>query len=260
MNQANWYACDYHGGILMIQEDTVAHAPTLWVPSGTYNNDTVVSAASDTPNAILYYTTNGTEPTQASAVFPTSGLTLSGTTTLKVKAFHPYLSPSSTTTGVYTFTVSTPTFSPGGTLIQPETGRDVSILSNTNNVVIYYTMDGLIPTQASTLYTGPIHLAVGPATINAIAFRANYQASTVATASWIQPTLPAPQINPSNGQIYQRKRREYQRIGPDLLHPRRQRTHPAIAGVHGPIPYHPTAVAAHQELPGTVTSRARRHP
>lgn len=54
---------------------------------------------------------------------------------------------------------------------------DVTISSGTKNAVIYYTTDGSTPTNASTLYTGPVNVTEENTVISAIAYADGYSAS-----------------------------------------------------------------------------------
>lgn len=67
------------------------------------------------------------------------------------------------------------------------TGTEVTIVSTTPNAIIYYTLDGTVPSNRSILYTGPFVITVPPAAlvIRAIAVSAGFEESDVATESII---------------------------------------------------------------------------
>lgn len=60
--------------------------PTASPEAGTYDSPQVVSLSCITPDAILYYTTDGSEPTDESTLYE-SPITISQTTTLKVRGY-----------------------------------------------------------------------------------------------------------------------------------------------------------------------------
>ena len=70
-------------------------------------------------------------------------------------------------------------------------GHTATLSDTTPGSVLHYTTDGSIPTQYSTVYSGPILVSQGAA-LSAIAFAPGYPPSNVATA-----TAPAPSQNNS---------------------------------------------------------------
>jgi hypothetical protein len=90
---------------------------------------------------------------------------------------------------VFTPAASTPSISP------PWSGGsdpvDVELASGTPDAQIYYTLDGSEPTQASDLYTGPVHLST-PTTLKAKAFKAGWAPSQTAEGSFLSDDLPVP--------------------------------------------------------------------
>ncbi|MCQ2272631.1 MAG: chitobiase/beta-hexosaminidase C-terminal domain-containing protein [Bacteroidales bacterium] len=71
---------------------------------------------------------------------------------------------------------------------------EVAISSNTADAIIYYTMDGSEPTDASDVYSSPITLNVpGTYTVKAIAMAENWENSTVASATFtvVEPVIPS---------------------------------------------------------------------
>jgi hypothetical protein len=78
-------------------------------------------------------------------------------------------------------TVATPIFSPAaGTYSSTQT---VTISTYTAGATIYYTTDGSTPTPLSTVYTGPISVAVWQ-TVNAIAVLSGWTDSDVGSATY----------------------------------------------------------------------------
>ncbi len=81
-----------------------AATPTFDPPGGLYTNPVSVSISSATPGAIIYYTTDGSNPTTGSAVY-TTPITISATTTLKAMATAPGLDNSFVASATYIFPV-----------------------------------------------------------------------------------------------------------------------------------------------------------
>lgn len=77
--------------------------------------------------------------------------------------------------------VSNPTFNPpAGFYDEP---IEVEITTSTDGASIYYTLDGTIPSQESTLYVGTISIDT-PTTIKAIGYALDYEPSAVVTADY----------------------------------------------------------------------------
>lgn len=101
-----------------------------------------------------------------------------------------YAQDTITDLGMHTFNpgggemAETPMFDPaGGAYINP---INVSITSDTPSASIYYTTNGDIPTDSSTLYTGPIAISSNT-TLKAIAYKDGYLPSSVASATYSFP-------------------------------------------------------------------------
>lgn len=171
---------------------TVAN-PTFNPPGGTFTSAQSVSMSCATPDVTIRYTTNGSEPTEASQAYddPVS-IPLGTTITLKARAFRAEWIPSQTTTGVYnvTGTVTPPEFSP------PEgiygTPVNVVISTSTQGAEIRYTKDGTDPTPESELYSEPILIAnfTESQTIKARAYKADWVASTISSVTYSVLPLP----------------------------------------------------------------------
>lgn len=195
------YAVDYSGWkIVRIEDDPNVRKPVLSPAGGTFANAALFFASSGTPDAVLHYTLNGQEPTESDPIFPKTGLTMDGVSSLKVKGFHAALLPGPTAVAACDFVVADPTIGASGGPVIPETGKNVSLYSNTNGAVFHYTVDGSSPTVLSPVYTpgSPIRLDLGPATVRAIAFKPGYAPSKTTSATWIRPTLATPILGAIN--------------------------------------------------------------
>jgi YVTN family beta-propeller protein len=80
-----------------------AWAPTFSLPAATYKGAQTVRLGDTTPGAVIYYTTNGTTPTAASAKY-TAAIAVSQTTTIKALVTAPNYSPSTIAAATYTIT------------------------------------------------------------------------------------------------------------------------------------------------------------
>ena len=83
--------------------------------------------------------------------------------------------------------VATPTFSPASGSNVPVI---VTISCATAGAAIYYTLDGSLPTQASTLYTGAVYLASASA-VRAVGFTNGWTPSVASVAYYGPPSAPA---------------------------------------------------------------------
>ncbi len=175
--------------------------PVFSLPAGTYNSAQLVTLTDSNPNAIIRYTTDGTEPTAASTLY-SMPISVSATTTIKAIAIATGLTDSLVVSAQYTIQIlaaaATPTFNPvAGTYAG---AQDVTIASSTPGAEITYTLDGTEPTQGSTRYQAPVHIA-NSAVLKAKAFATGMAPSVTATASYAitQPAAAKPTISPNGG-------------------------------------------------------------
>ncbi|MGA3047020.1 MAG: chitobiase/beta-hexosaminidase C-terminal domain-containing protein [Terracidiphilus sp.] len=180
-----------------------AATPTFSPAAGAYTSAQTVTLADTTTGATIYYTTNGSAPTETSSVYSTP-IAVSSTTTVNAIAANPpsYLN-SSVATAIYTINIpaaATPTFSPApGTYTA---AQSVTLSDTTTGAAIYYTTDGSTPTAASTLYSPSTPIAVSSTTtINAIAVASGYITSAVATGTYTIniPVVATPTFTPAPG-------------------------------------------------------------
>ena len=147
-------------------------------PAITNNYDGTISMSTTTPNATIYYTTNGDTPNYSSTEY-SSAFSLDDATVIKAIAYNSDLSESSSVTiyKVPKFTKPTIRFD-----------DNTSLVTITSEGTVYYnTGDGsqAVPTPSTgTLYSTPFAVSVSPSTtVKAIATHAGYLNSYVATWS-----------------------------------------------------------------------------
>jgi len=162
----------------------VLPTPTFSLAGGQtpYTTPQIVTI-SDQAGATIYYTTNGTTPTTASAVY-SGAITVSSTETIEAIAVETGFTNSAVGSVLYTIATSTlpaPMFSPGaGTYT---TSQSVSIADATAGATIYYTTNGAMPTTSSSVYSGAISVSATE-TVEAIAVETGYITSPPSTGAY----------------------------------------------------------------------------
>ncbi|GEM_PF-878612 len=96
----------------VVAPSTVA-TPTISPNGGSFSSAQTVTLASTTPDALIYYTTNGSDPTTASTLYSTPfQVTISST--VKAIAIKSGMTNSSVSSATFTITIPTPPTSGGG--------------------------------------------------------------------------------------------------------------------------------------------------
>jgi hypothetical protein len=174
--------------------------PTFLPGAGTYSSAQPVTISDTTSGAVIYYTTDGSTPTTASAVYG-SAISVTSSSTLKALALAPGFTQSVVASAVYTIQLpatATPTFLPGaGTY---SSTQSVTISDTTSGAVIYYTTDGSTPTTSSAVYGNAISVSAS-GTLKAMALAPGFNQSSVASAAYTIQTGGGgtPAINFSGG-------------------------------------------------------------
>jgi adhesin HecA-like repeat protein len=173
-----------------------AAPPTFDVQGGTYFATRAVNISDAAPNAVIYYTTDGTSPaTSSTARQYASGtpVQISRTTTLKAAAVVTGWKTSMAAQATYTLQAAPPTFDvQGGTYSATQA---VNISDSTPNVLIWYTTDGSAPANSSTarqyLSGTPVQVSQ-TTTLKAIAVVPGWTGSIVAQATYtLQAAAPS---------------------------------------------------------------------
>ena len=181
-------------------ESAVA-APVFNPGAGTYSAVLDVTITTTTSGATIRYTTDGSTPTTTSGTVYAAAVHIADTMTLKAIAYRSGLTTSAVVTAPYTIAplVAAPAFSPvAGTYNDPQ---DIVLSTSTTGAAIRYTTDGSAPTDTNgTLYTAPVHVAVGSLTLKAVAYRAGWTTSVVTSGDYaIGPLVTAPAFSPVPG-------------------------------------------------------------
>lgn len=175
--------------------DTVAPTVAATPAAGTYNAAQSVSLSANEP-ATIYYTTDGSTPTTASARFSTP-IEVAVGVTLKYFAVDIAGNVGAVVTSAYLVDATAP-----AVFAYPSGARypaPVSVTLRSNEAgSIRYTTDGSEPTVASTQYTAPIVIGA-TATLKFISFDAAGNASAVVTQSYIISPEAASYVDFSGG-------------------------------------------------------------
>ena len=156
-------------------------APTFSPAATTFATDTLsVTLACATAGATIRYTTDGSDPTSSSTVY-SAPITISGTTTIKAKAFKSDYIESETASATYT--AAEKAAAPTSTSTAGYRTTVVDLASIVPGAVIRYTTDGSDPTESSEVYTAGTAInvtnATGATTIKARVYADGYRPSDV---------------------------------------------------------------------------------
>ena len=150
-----------------------AQTPTASYESGRYENAISVALSSVTPGARIYYTLDGSKPTENSYSY-NGAIKVSKTTTIRAIATADGCKASEVASYTYTYQAKAPKANyASGSYTKP---ISVKLSTSTPGVTIYYTLDGSKPTQNSYSYYNPIRIAK-TTTIRAIAVSKDYTES-----------------------------------------------------------------------------------
>jgi len=177
--------------------------PTMDPASGTYSQDISVAISTTTAGAIIYYTTDGSDPTPTSTLYSAPIDVIGNGTQMTIKAIAVMtdMTDSAIATESYTinyFQVSTPSiFPPSGAIIS---GTQVTVTCLTPGADIYYTTNGSTPDQTSPLYDPSNPPTVTTAiTFSAKAFKTGFTDSDTATEIYTIQKLVSHFAGPNGG-------------------------------------------------------------
>lgn len=196
--------CGGGGGSTTPPPAQQAATPTFSPAGGSYTAIQKVSLSDTTSGVSIYYTTDGSTPTESSTLYSASTpITVSATTTINAIAGGGSYLNSNMASATYTINLpaaATPTFSPTPGAFNA--AQSVSISDTTTGAAIYYTTDGSTPTTASKLFSPSSPIAVpATTTIKAIAVASGYSNSAVASGTFTidLPIAATPTFSPTPG-------------------------------------------------------------
>ena len=168
----------------------VVSAPSITVAGGLCKEGTTVRLESSDPRAVIYYTTDGTEPTTNSNRY-INPITIDRCVTLKAVSTIEGLRPSKVVEETYIVRVEDPVFSiKDKSMIS---GDRLEISTVTNDAIIWYTMDGTEPSSENgSRYTGPITLRK-TVEIKAVATKEGLESSNVISAQYYDMYSSSPE-------------------------------------------------------------------
>lgn len=148
---------NYGSGISNLSgiEFSQAAAPVFSLLVGNYPAAQPVQITDGSPDAVIYYTTDGSDPTSRSAVYTGPVTVTSSASKLKAIAGGPFYFNSLISEAVYTITDAPQFSSVHSTGASTET---VTLVDAISGAAIYYTLDGTTPSVQSTKYLSPITL------------------------------------------------------------------------------------------------------
>jgi len=172
--------------------------PVFSIEPGLYYTQQEISISCATPGAKIYYTYDGSIPTEDSYEYHTA-LHIQYPTSFKARAFKENMSCSSVVTADYNITGY---LSPPGFNLYPmvyNTPQTLTISSNNYEAIIHYTLDGSEPNHNSPVYDTPLLINV-TTTVKAIAYKENWIDSEVSTITiTISPYIPTEFVQIESG-------------------------------------------------------------
>ena len=180
--------------ILKVKPESVI--PEASIVGGLYYDPISVSLSTTQPNAIIYYTIDGSTPTSQSQIYTTPIFINSNTTmTIKARSYSDGYLPSQVMTQTYQVTgtvTEVVSDTPSGDLYL---GSLITLSNSTQGSIIKYTLDGSDPTLNSFTYSSPIVLNnVGQITLKTRAFLTNWQPSEISTYNYNVLSIPENKI------------------------------------------------------------------
>lgn len=180
--------------------------PQFSIPSGAVLPDTALSLSTPTPDARIYYTIDGSDPSENALLYQ-DPIRITEAVTIKAIVIQDTFK---SRIAIATYTIDTdgarPAFSiPSGKV---KRGTTVSLSTATPNIRIIYTTDGSEPDNNALEYAAPIRISEAM-TIKAVAIYKNIQ-SQVATASYtIDSVANEHDLRASNLRVYTKDRTIY---------------------------------------------------
>lgn len=192
--------------VLISCEDTTSKpkrqlvSPEFSIQPGLFSQVLNVEITCPEEDARIFYTNDGTHPSEDSQVYQEPVL-VTATTTLKAIAYHDDYLTSETISGTYWLNLA----KVEDPIILTEAGtyyyqENIEIVCPTSEAEIYYTLDGSEPDLSSTHYQ-EVFTITDSCILKAKAFKQYYPASNITTAEYVitMPRVSVPTFSPSPG-------------------------------------------------------------
>ena len=176
----------YIPSTVLTENVTVTKVSPVQISSANSLEGKKITLSTTTPNAQIFYSTDGENYSEYAEPVVISGTNI---TVYAYAQLEGYVTSDIKSQSFTLPQVITPVIKETGYI----GGKTVTLETQTDGAVIYYTIDGSDPTIDSTLYTAAIDIKKDT-TIKAIAFLSGYAPSEIATLDVKVPTLSAPKI------------------------------------------------------------------
>jgi hypothetical protein len=212
--KTGWTSSPTYSAIYTITGQVSIAGVTVLPASGTYQTAQIITSnGSLVPSdAVLRYTTNGSDPTEISPLFTSLTPPLNSTLDLKVRGFKPNWLPSSVVHMSYLFTgqvvLNTPMFTPPTGTYSNATSVSLNEVTVPVGATLRYTLNGTDPSESSPAYNvaTPIQLPMNTTTtLKVRGFLANWTPSAIMSAQYVLTgalDIAAPQFTPGSGLYY----------------------------------------------------------
>ena len=205
----DWTPSETVSATYLVTGQVAFNTPVFTPAPGVYATAQQITVNTAIPaDAVVRYTTDGSEPTELSAVYANPiALPLDSSLTLKVRAFKTDWAPSEIHTGNYTttgaVTITLPVFDPSpGTYTTPQS-VSINTVTIPANATLRYTVDGSDPSESSPIYQNPIQVNNGQSvTIRVRAYAPNWQPSAIHSGTFAvtgQVSIAQPVFTPPAG-------------------------------------------------------------
>ena len=163
--------------------DMNALKPTIAFDMETY----IATISCKTAGATIYYTLDGNTPTAESTLYKAPFVIDRNCTIKAIATWAGALTGPVASKDIDIFDVAAPVIA--------REGNNITITCETEGATIYYTTNGIDPTEESTAYTGTFALTKS-CTVKAIAFREGYNTSVITSYkfTYVQPVVTIPEI------------------------------------------------------------------
>lgn len=166
-------------GVKSASYQLVVKTPSFSPEGGSFYEEQNVAITCPTAGAVIHYTTNGNDPTEADPVVASGAIFYADRNlTLKARAYRSGWNASGIKTAVFTFTVKTPTLGLKGGFY--ETPQDNLLECPTSNAIIHFTKNGDDPIENSeSVLSGQIVRLNKTCTFKIKAYRDGWNASEI---------------------------------------------------------------------------------